>query len=63
MQLTLKKTVVIVLLAAALLLGMLGWTAHVMALPFMPQHQVSVQSQMLAGGGPGINCPPYPRYC
>lgn len=62
MQMTLKKTVVVMLLVAALLLGMLAWTAHAAALPFMQQGNAQI-SHMLADGGSNIYCPPYPRYC
>ncbi len=62
MQMTMKKTVVVMLLVAALLLGMLAWTAHAASLPFMQQGNAQI-SHMLADGGPNIYCPPYPRYC
>lgn len=62
MQMTMKKTVVVMLLVAALLLGMLAWTAHAASLPLMQQGNAQI-SHMLADGGSNIYCPPYPRYC
>jgi hypothetical protein len=58
MAISLKKTVVMILLALALLAGLLGWTVRMMTLPSMQYHTAAQSSHALAW-----YCPPPPRYC
>jgi hypothetical protein len=62
MAISLKKTVVMILLALALLAGLLGWTVRMMTLPPMQFH-TAAQSSHLMADGPNWYCPPPPRYC
>ena len=64
MKKTAVKTVVMIILALALLAGLLGWTMRAGAMPSTQQFHTGIHSsQMLADGGPGCTCPPPPRVC
>lgn len=63
MQKTAVKTVVMIILALALLAGLLGWTMRVQAMPATQFHTGIHSSQMLADGPPNCTCPPPPRVC
>lgn len=62
MKKTVVKTVVMIILALALLVGLFGWTMRVQAMPSMPFH-TGIHSSHLLASGPNITCPPPPRYC
>lgn len=58
MQATLKRTIVLVILALALLLSLAGWTARMMTMPAAPYH-IGVHSSGIIA----YYCPPPPRGC
>jgi hypothetical protein len=58
MQATLKRTALMIILALALLLSLVGWTARMMAAPATPAHLGLHSSHTIA-----YYCPPPPRYC
>ncbi len=62
MAVSIKKTVVMIILALALLAGLFGWTARMVTMPSMPYHAAAQSSHLLADG-PLWYCPPPPRYC
>lgn len=62
MTVSLKKAVVMIILALALLAGLLGWTMRMVTMPSMPYHAAVHSSHVLADG-PNWICPPPPRYC
>lgn len=62
MTVSMKKTVVMLILALALLVGLLGWTVRMMTMPAVPYH-AAVQSSHLLATGPHWYCPPPPREC
>ena len=62
MAVSFKKSVVMLILALALLAGLFGWTVRMMAMPAMPYHTAVHSSHVLADG-PNWYCPPPPRYC
>ncbi len=59
MQATLKRTVLLVILALALLLSLAGWTVRMMTAPASP-YQVGVHSSSHVTA---FYCPPPPRFC
>jgi hypothetical protein len=65
MVVSIKKTVLMVLLALALLIALFAWTVRIEAMPSMPYHTGihSIQSSHMLADGPGITCPPPPRMC
>jgi outer membrane protein assembly factor BamE (lipoprotein component of BamABCDE complex) len=58
MQATMKRTMVLVILALALLLSLAAWTAHAMTTPAAPYHTGVHSGQSIAW-----YCPPPPRDC
>ena len=62
MVVSMKKTVVMIILALALLVGLFGWTVRMMAMPSMPYHAAAHSSHLLADGPPWY-CMPPPRIC
>ena len=58
MQATLKRTVLLVILALALLLSLVGWTVRMMTVPASPYHVGVLSSHVTA-----FYCPPPPRNC
>ena len=58
MVISLRRTLMLVLLALALLLGLLGWSMTMHAAPVLPHHS-SVQSSHAVAW----YCPPPPRNC
>ena len=62
MTVSIKKTVVMIILALALLAGLFGWTVRMVTMPSMPYHAAAQSSHLLADG-PLWYCPPPPRYC
>lgn len=58
MQATLKRAILVVILALALLLSLVGWTARMMAAPATPAYLGMHSSHAVA-----YYCPPPPRYC
>ncbi len=62
MAVSIKKTVVMIILALALLAGLLGWTVRMMTMPPMPYH-AAVQSSHVLADDPDWYCPPPPRVC
>lgn len=62
MQATLKRAILLVILALALLLSLAGWTARMMTMPAAPYH-MGVQSSRIIADGPNYYCPPPPRGC
>src|SRR5579859_3278430 len=62
MVVSMKRTVVMIILALALLVGLVGWTMRMEAMPPMQFH-TGIHSSHVLADGPGITCPPPPRYC
>ena len=62
MAVSIKKTVVMIILALALLAGLFGWTARMMTMPSMQYHTAAQSSHVLAVS-PHWYCPPPPRDC
>lgn len=62
MVVSIKKTVLLVLLALALLIALFAWTMRIEAMPSMPFH-TGIHSTHVLADGPGITCPPPPRMC
>lgn len=62
MIVSMKKTVVMLILALALLAGLFGWTMRMEAMPSMQFH-TGVQSSHMLASGPDFTCPPPPRVC
>jgi len=62
MAVSLKKTIVMIILALALLAGLFGWTMRMEAMPSMQFH-TGIHSSHVLADGPGITCPPPPRVC
>ena len=61
LTLTLKRAWLIVILALALLSGLIGMAVSAQA---APTHPASIQAQhQLADGGPNYYCPPPPYDC
>jgi hypothetical protein len=58
MLLSLRKTLVLVIMALALLAGMLGWSAHMISMPTIYYHTSVHSIHTLAH-----YCPPPPRGC
>lgn len=62
MLLSVKKVFVLVVMAFALVAGLLGWTARMAAIQTAPQHHTSIHSSQLADD-PTWYCPAPPRNC
>jgi hypothetical protein len=62
MVLTMKKFIVLVAMAVALVAGLFGWTVRMATLQTVPQHHTSIHSSQLADG-PTWYCPAPPRMC
>ena len=62
MAVSIKKTIVLIILALALLAGLFGWTVRMVTMPSMPYH-AAAQSSRLMADGPDWYCPPPPRDC
>ena len=62
MIVSMKKTVVMLILALALLAGLFGWTIRMEAMPAMQFH-TGIHSSHVLADGPPITCPPPPREC
>lgn len=58
MVVSLKRTVVMIILALVLLAGLIGWTVRAQASPSLPFHTGLHSSHVVA-----LTCPPPPRYC
>jgi hypothetical protein len=58
MVLTMKKFIVLVAMAVALVAGLFGWTVRMTTLQTVPQHHTSIHSSQLAW-----YCPAPPRMC
>jgi len=59
MTVSLKKTIVMIILALALLAGLFGWTMRMVTMPSaLPLHTGMNSSHAIAW-----YCPPPPRYC
>ena len=62
MVLTMKKVIVLVAIAVALVAGLFGWTVRMAALQTVPQHHTSIDSSQIVDG-PTWYCPAPPRMC
>jgi len=62
MAISIKKSVVMIILALALLAGLFGWTVRMVTMPSTPYHAAAHSSRLLADGPPWY-CPPPPRFC
>ncbi|HJT56712.1 MAG TPA: hypothetical protein VJ761_09470 [Ktedonobacteraceae bacterium] len=62
MLLSMKKGVVLVVMAFALIAGLLGWTVRTATIQTVPQHHTSTHSSQLADD-PNWYCPAPPRNC
>ena len=62
MIVSMKKTVVMIVLALLLLAALVGWTMRMEAMPSIQFH-TGVHSSHVLADGPGYTCPPPPRYC
>lgn len=58
MAISIKKTVLMVILVLALLVALFGWTARMMV-----THAASYQSAAHSSLVTDVYCPPPPRYC
>lgn len=58
MVVSMKKALVMVILALVLLAGLIGWTMRVQASPSLPFH-----TGMHSGHVVAVTCPPPPRNC
>ncbi|MGH2493995.1 MAG: hypothetical protein ACRDIV_04765 [Ktedonobacteraceae bacterium] len=64
MVVSMKKTVVMVILALVLLAGLFGWMMlRVEASPSIQFHTGVQSGHVLADGGPNVSCPPPPKNC
>ncbi len=65
MVLSLKRFFLVIVMALALLAGLLGWSGKMMTTPVLQNHHgASVQTHMLADGPDvRVGCPPPPFAC
>jgi hypothetical protein len=62
MLLSLRKTLLVVIMALALLAGLLGWSARMSSMPNMYHHS-TIQSTHTLADGPNFYCLPPPKGC
>lgn len=62
MLLSLRKTLLVVLMALALLAGLIGWSARMISTPAMYHHS-NISSTHALADGPNIVCLPPPKGC
>jgi len=60
---TLRKSVLLVVMAIALLAGLFGWTMKMEAAPPFPQHHSSIHAVQTLSSSPNHYCPPPPYSC
>ena len=64
MQVSLKKTVLLIVLTLVLLAGLFGWTMKMVLTPVLqPHHAAHVSYTHVLADGPGTTCLPPPFNC